>query len=118
MAKYFTYNNQSISVGDSVKVGFNVVEGDKTRQQYFEGIIIAVDNREAGKAFTIRKIAAGSIGVERIVPIASPALASIEILTRGDVRRAKLYYMRDRIGKQSMKIKKQVQKVISSVTKN
>lgn len=118
MAKYFTYNNQSISVGDSVKVGFNVVEGEKTRQQYFEGIIIAVDNRESGKAFTIRKIAAGSIGVERIVPIKSPSLASIDILTKGDVRRAKLYYMRDRIGKRSMKIKKQVQKVVTSVTKN
>lgn len=113
MAKYFEYNNIQISVGDNVKVGFNVKEGDKMRQQYFEGIIIAVDNREAGKAFTVRKIAAGGVGVERIVPINSPGLASIEVLTKGDVRRAKLYYMRDRIGKQSMKIKK---KVMSSVT--
>jgi large subunit ribosomal protein L19 len=107
MAKYFTYKNQEISVGDTVKVAFNVAEGDKTRQQIFEGIIIAVDNREAGKAFTVRKIAAGSIGVERIVPIQSPALADITIVTKGDVRRAKLFYMRDRIGKRAMKIKKQ-----------
>ncbi len=108
MAKYFTYNNTEISVGDTVKVGFNVKEGDKTRQQIFEGIIIAVDNREAGKAFTVRKIAAGGIGVERIVPVSSPSLGSIEIVAKGDVRRAKLFYMRDRIGRQAMKIKKQV----------
>jgi large subunit ribosomal protein L19 len=108
MAKYLTYNDQEISVGDTVKVGFNVKEGEKTRQQIFEGIIIAIDNREAGKAFTVRKIAAGGIGVERIVPIMSPSLGSIEIIAKGDVRRAKLFYMRDRIGKQAMKIKKKV----------
>ncbi|MEP7166589.1 MAG: 50S ribosomal protein L19 [Candidatus Woesebacteria bacterium] len=108
MAKYFTYNNQEVSVGDTVRVAFNVAEGDKTRQQMFEGIIIAVDNREAGKAFTIRKIAAGGIGVERIVPVGSPALGNIEILAKGDVRRAKLFYMRDRIGRQAMKIKKKI----------
>lgn len=112
MAKYLTYKTQNISVGDSVKVSFNVTEGEKTRQQIFEGIIIAVDNREAGKAFTVRKIAAGGVGVERIVPVNSPALAGIEVVTRGDVRRAKLFYLRDRIGKQAMKIKK---KVISAV---
>lgn len=107
MAKYFTYKNQEISVGDTVKVAFNVKEGDKMRQQYFEGIIIAIDNREAGKAFTIRKIAAGGVGVERIVPVASPAIANIQVVSSGDVRRAKLFYMRGRIGKQAMKVKKQ-----------
>ncbi len=108
MAKYFTYKDKSVSVGDTVRVAFNVVEGDKTRQQMFEGIIIAVDNRENGKAFTVRKIAAGSIGVERIVPLGSPALADLQIITKGDVRRAKLFYMRGRSGKLAMKVKKQV----------
>lgn len=108
MAKYFTYNDKTISVGDTVKVAFLVAEGDKTRQQMFEGIIIAIDNKETGKSFTIRKIAAGGIGVERIVPLASPVLAGIEVLTQGDVRRAKLYYLRGLTGKAAMKIKKAV----------
>ncbi len=108
MAKYFTYNDLALSVGDTVKVGFNVKEGDKTRQQIFEGIIIAVDNRETGKSFTLRKIAAGGIGVERIVPIDSPVIGSITVVNKGDVRRAKLFYLRDRVGKRAMKIKKQV----------
>lgn len=110
MAKYFTYKDQEFSVGDTVAAAFIVTEGDKTRQQIFEGIIMAVDNKESGKCFRIRKIAVGSIGVERIVPLASPGLASLKIITKGDVRRAKLYYMRDRIGKQAMKIKKDVQR--------
>lgn len=108
MAKYFTYKNQEISVGDTVKVAFLIKEGDKTRQQMFEGIVIAVDNREAGKAFTVRKIAAGGVGVERIVPIASPALADIKVITKGDVRRSKLYYLRSRTGKAATKIKKKL----------
>lgn len=108
MSKFFTYKDQQVCVGDTVKVAFNVAEGDKTRQQMFEGIIISLDNRGSGKAFTVRKIAAGAIGVERIVPLESPVLADITVLTKGDVRRAKLYYMRNRTGKQAMKIKKKV----------
>lgn len=108
MAKYFTYNNQSISVGDTVRVGLLVAEGaDKTREQMFEGVIIAVDNRQAGKAFTIRKISAG-VGVERIIPVNSPAIGSITMVTKGDVRRAKLNFMRERTGKQAMKVKKKL----------
>src|SRR5688572_5789406 len=106
MAKYFTYKDQSISVGDTVKVSFIVAEGDKTRQQIFEGIIISVDNRQSGKSFIVRKIAAGGIGVERIVPVGSPAVANIEVVTKGDVRRAKLFYLRGLTGKAAMKVKK------------
>lgn len=112
MAKYLTYKNQSISVGDTVKVGLNVKDGEKTRVQIFEGIVIAIDNREAGKAFTVRKIAMGGVGVEKIIPLNSPVLASIETVSKGDVRRAKLYYLRSRVGKQADKIK---QKVLAEV---
>lgn len=108
MAKYFTYNDQSISVGDTVKVALNVSEGEKTRQQIFEGIVIAVDNRQSGKRFTVRKVAAGGIGVERILPIGSPIIANISVVTQGDVRRSKLYYLRNRTGKGAMKIKKKI----------
>lgn len=108
MAKYFSYKDQEFSVGDTVKVALHVREGDKTRQQIFEGVIIAVDNREAGKAFTVRKVAAGGVGVERIIPLGSPALADLKIVLKGDVRRAKLFFMRDRIGRKAMKVKKQV----------
>ena len=106
MANQFTYHNSIVHVGDTVRVGFNVKDGDKTRQQMFEGIIIAIDNRETGKNFTIRKVAAGEIGVERIVPLGSPIIGSITVMTKGDVRRAKLFYLRNRIGKSAMKIKK------------
>ncbi|HSW89673.1 MAG TPA: 50S ribosomal protein L19 [Patescibacteria group bacterium] len=105
MAKYFTYKNVEYSVGDTVKAMLNVTEGEKTRQQAFEGIVIAVSNRESGKAITLRKIASG-VGVERILPLDGPAIADLAIVTKGDVRRGKLYYMRGRAGKNAMKIKK------------
>ena len=106
MAKYLTYKDKQFSVGDSVKVHFNVKDGEKNRIQIFEGIIIGVANRGAGKAFTVRKIAVGGIGVEKITPINSPVLADIELVTRGDVRRSKLFFLRNRTGKSATRIKK------------
>lgn len=106
MAKYFTYKTKEISVGDTIRVALNVVEGEKTRQQMFEGVVISVDNRGAGKSICVRKIAAGGIGVERILPLESPIIADISLITQGDVRRSKLYYLRGRVGKQALKIKK------------
>jgi large subunit ribosomal protein L19 len=108
MAKYLTYKNQSFSVGDTVKVHFNVKDEDKTRIQIFEGIIIGIANRLKGKAFTVRKIAAGGVGVEKITPLDSPVLANIELVTKGDVRRAKLFYLRSLTGKKATKVKKKV----------
>lgn len=106
MAKYLKYNNQSFSVGDTVKVSLGVAEAEgKVRTQIFEGIIIAIDNRETGKCFTVRKIAAG-VGVERIIPLETTALQNIESVMQGDVRRSKLFYLRGRTGKRAMKIKK------------
>ncbi|PAF50896.1 50S ribosomal protein L19 [Helicobacter sp. 13S00401-1] len=89
----------SFKAGDTLKVGIKITEGDKTRIQNFEGICIAVHGNGVDKTFTIRKISANNIGVEKIFPLYSDALESIKVLRVGRVRRAKLYYLRDRKGK-------------------
>jgi large subunit ribosomal protein L19 len=84
--------------GDTVLVQVRVAEGDRQRLQAFEGIVISKRNRGVNSSFTVRKISYGE-GVERVFQTHSPAIASIELKRRGDVRRAKLYYMRDRRGR-------------------
>ena len=84
--------------GDTVRVGVKVVEGDRTRIQNFEGVCIARANKGLGSSFTVRKISFGE-GVERVFPLYSPNVESIEVVRRGAVRRAKLYYLRGRTGK-------------------
>jgi len=84
--------------GDTLRVGVKVVEGDRTRVQNFEGVCIARANRGMGSSFTVRKISFGE-GVERVFPLYSPNVDSIEVVRRGAVRRAKLYYLRGRTGK-------------------
>ncbi len=86
------------SPGDTVKVNVKVVEGDRERVQAYEGVCIARKNAGINSSFTVRKISYGE-GVERIFPLYSPRIESIELIRRGDVRRAKLYYLRDRRGK-------------------
>ncbi len=84
--------------GDTIRVSVKVVEGSRERVQAFEGVCIARKNRGINSAFTVRKISYGE-GVERIFPLYSPQIAEIEVLRRGRVRRAKLYYLRGRTGK-------------------
>jgi large subunit ribosomal protein L19 len=84
--------------GDTVKVHVRVVEGNRQRVQVFEGVVIAIRGSGVRRSFTVRKISFG-VGVERTFPIHSPIIDRIERVTRGDVRRAKLYYLRHRIGK-------------------
>ena len=86
------------SSGDTVIVNVNVVEGDRKRLQAYEGVVIAKRNRGLNSAFVVRKISSGE-GVERTFQTYSPLIASIEVKRRGDVGRAKLYYLRDRTGK-------------------
>ncbi|MBK8908226.1 MAG: 50S ribosomal protein L19 [Rhodospirillales bacterium] len=86
--------------GDTVRVKVKVVEGTRERLQAFEGVCIARRNRGLGSSFTVRKISYGE-GVERVFPLYSPNVAEIEIVRRGDVRRAKLYYLRDLRGKRA-----------------
>ncbi len=84
--------------GDTLKVGVKVKEGERTRVQAFEGVCIARSNKGIGSNFTVRKISFGE-GVERVFPLYSPTIESIEVVRRGAVRRAKLYYLRGRSGK-------------------
>ena len=86
--------------GDTVKVHVRVVEGDRERVQVFEGIVIRRRGSQLSETFTVRKISFG-VGVERTFPIHSPMIAKIEIATHGAVRRSKLYYLRDRVGKKA-----------------
>ena len=97
-AKQIKENAEHFSVGDTVKVFFKIVEGTTERVQVFEGIVIAKNNSGIRKTFTVRKISYG-VGVERIFPMHSPRIEKIEVVRRGRVRRAKLYYLRSRVGK-------------------
>ena len=92
--------------GDTVRVQVRVKEGDRERLQAFEGVVIAKRNRGLNSSFTVRKISYGE-GVERVFQTHSPLVASIEVRRRGDVRRAKLYYLRSRTGK-SARIKQKI----------
>ena len=84
--------------GDTLRVGVKVVEGERSRVQMYEGVCIARSNKGVNSNFTVRKISFGE-GVERVFPLYSPIIDSIEVVRRGDVRRAKLYYLRGRTGK-------------------
>ena len=84
--------------GDTLKVHVRVVEGNRERVQVFQGVVIRRKGSGARETFTVRKVSFG-VGVERTFPVHSPIIAKIEVVSRGDVRRAKLYYLRDRIGK-------------------
>jgi large subunit ribosomal protein L19 len=92
--------------GDTVIVQVKVKEGNRERLQAFEGVVVARRNRGINSAFTVRKVSHGE-GVERVFPLHSPTVASIQVKRRGDVRRAKLYYLRDRSGK-SARIREKV----------
>ena len=98
------------SPGDTIKVGVKIVEGKRERIQYFEGVCIAKKNRDLNSSFTVRKISFGE-GVERTFALYSPNVDSIKVIRSGKVRRAKLYYLRDRKGKSARiaeKIKKKI----------
>lgn len=92
-------------VGDTIKVSQTIKEGDKTRTQAFQGIVIAIRGDGQGRNFIVRKIAVGGVGVEKIYPVNTPTVTGIEIIKKGKVRRAKLYYLRNLLGKKATKIK-------------
>ena len=101
--KYIKTDIPDIGSGDTVKVSVRVTEGSRERIQVFEGIVIAIKGKGVNKAITVRKVSFG-VGVERIFPLHAPIVSHIDVIKKGKVRRAKLYYLRDRIGK-SAKIK-------------
>jgi len=93
-------NLPNLKIGDFVKVNVKVVEGTRERIQAFEGTLIAMNGSSIRKAITVRRVSFG-IGVERVFPLHSPKVDSINIIRRGKARRAKLYYLRDRVGKRA-----------------
>jgi len=97
-AEQLKENPENFRIGDTVKVHFKIVEGQTERIQVFEGLVIAINNSGIRKTFTVRKMSYG-VGVERIFPLHSPRVEKTVVVRRGRVRRAKLYYIRDRVGK-------------------
>lgn len=97
-AEFLRDDLPDFSAGDNVKVHVRVVEGGRERVQIFEGAVIARDGGGLRETFTVRKVSFG-VGVERIFPLHAPIIQTIEVTRKGDVRRAKLYFLRDRIGK-------------------
>lgn len=96
---------QDFRVGDTVKVSYKIIEGGKTRIQPYQGIVIAVKGSGVSKTFTVRKISVDRIGVERIFPICSPNIEGVKVVKKGKVRRSKLYYLRERVGRKATRIK-------------
>lgn len=99
------------TIGDTIAVSQKITEGDKERLQVFEGDVICQSRNGISSTFTVRKISANSVAIERIFPVFSPLIDSIKVVRRGDVRRAKLYYLRDRVGK-AARVKEKVVKVV------
>ncbi len=95
-----------VNVGDTVELHLKIKEGSKDRIQVFKGIVLSIKGVGLSKNIVVRKISYG-VGVEKIVPMHSPELEKIEVIKKGKVKRAKLYYMRERIGKKAMKVKAQ-----------
>lgn len=91
--------------GDTIKIFYKIIEGGKTRIQPYEGICLARKGEGVSKTFTVRKIGAAGIGVERIFPFASPNIDKVTVTKKGNVRRSKLYYLRGRIGKAATRVK-------------
>lgn len=96
----------AFSIGDTVKVSVNIREGERERVQLFEGTVIAKKGSGISETFTVRRMSYG-VGVERVFPMHSPNVKDVQVVRRGRVRRAKLYYLRDRVGK-AAKVKEQI----------
>lgn len=104
--------------GDTVNVHYKVREGDKERIQKFEGLVISRRGSGANQTFMVRKVSAGNIGVERIFPLFSPFIAKIELKKQGDIKRSKLYYLRERQGKSArVKEKEQNQSTVRELNR-
>lgn len=98
---------EEFRVGDTVKINYKIIEGDKTRIQPYSGIVISKKGSGISKTFTVRKISANGVGVERIFPLFSPNIERLKVVRKGRARRSKLYYLRERIGKQATRIREQ-----------
>jgi len=107
-----TNNLPEFRAGDTVTVHYKIIEGDKVRTQPFTGIVIAKRGEGVSKTFTVRRMGADGIGVERIFPLASPNIEKLVVEKTGKVRRAKLYYLRGKVGRQATKVKERFGDII------
>jgi large subunit ribosomal protein L19 len=105
--KYSKKKLPEFNVGDTVKVHIKIEEGDRKRKQIFEGVVISLGGSGIGRSFTVRKISYGE-GVEKVFPLHSPVVEKVDIVRKGDVRKAKLYYLRARIGKKATRVKEKI----------
>ncbi len=105
MALSVKLKDTQISIGDTVKIGQKIKEGEKERLQNFEGVVIAVKGNFGERTVTVRRIAAAGVGVEKIFPTDLPSIEKVTVVKRANVRRAKLYYLRERKGKLALKLK-------------
>lgn len=103
-------NNENFRIGDTIKVHYKIIEGKTERIQIYEGLALALNNSGINRTVTVRKMSHG-VGVERIFPLNSPKIDKIEVSRHGKVRRAKLYYIRERVGK-SAKVKELIRKKV------
>ena len=100
MANSFKYEEKNVGIGDTIKLGYKIKEGkdkagkDKVRIQDFQGILVKITGGENNKTITVRKMTRSGIGVERIIPLVSPHLASLKVVKKGNVRRSKIYFIR------------------------
>jgi large subunit ribosomal protein L19 len=99
MAMYTSIKGTKVKIGDQVELLTNYLDNGKTKKQKFVGLVIAIKNRGINQSFTVRKIGVLGVGIERIFPVEWPWLESVKVLTHNPVRRAKLYYIRHKIGK-------------------
>jgi large subunit ribosomal protein L19 len=120
MALKTTHKNIGFGVGDKIKVFQKVTEGDKERTQVFEGIVIAIKNRDENKSFTVRRMGIQGIGIERIFPLSSPLMDKIEVVKKGTqgVRRSKLYYIRNKSAQEIDKIYSKAKSKFTSKEEN
>jgi len=105
MALFAKIKDQAVQIGDEVDLTTLYVDAGKEKKQKFSGIVIAIKNRGENKTFTVRKIASGNVGVEKIFPLMMPSIKKIEVKRRGEVKRSKLYYLRDKVGKAASRVK-------------
>ncbi|MBI2326306.1 50S ribosomal protein L19 [Candidatus Collierbacteria bacterium] len=105
MANQVSWKDVNFAIGDTIRIHQTFAEGDKTRTQIFEGLVIAIRGHAGLKSFVVRKIAVNNVGVEKIFPIETPTITKVEVMKKGNVRRAKLYFLRGRIGKKATKVK-------------
>lgn len=115
MALGTTHNGREFHIGDMVHVHQKIHEDQKIRTQVFEGTVIAFRGDGVNKSFTVRRIAAGGIGVERIFPLSSPLLEKIEVKAKGNVRRAKLYYIRNKTSRELSDITRKRETTLSKI---